>query len=248
MALMGRGSRPNDSHAERPRRRHPPQPITGFEAFEDDPDAPYYRSQRRPLTPEQTWNAINEELVKLVRSVSAAAQHGPLRVDPDLLCRWHRRLFGKDFYSGGLFRSGPGYYPVVLADRTAGRERQQEGADPDKVRSELASVCSEFNSFVDEAERRGGEVRMRPAALAAIKFYVGILRVHPFEDGNGRLAFAALQAALRSLGMWVVHFGGRVSEHDELLGWALREDREPDYERLVAFLVERMNEAAGQAG
>jgi len=38
------------------------RPVSGFERWEDDPDAPYYRSQRRNLTPAQTWSAIAERI------------------------------------------------------------------------------------------------------------------------------------------------------------------------------------------
>jgi fido (protein-threonine AMPylation protein) len=67
--------------------------------------------------------------------------------------------------------------------------------------------------------------------------------LHPFEDGNGRVSYVALQAALRSQGVPWVNFAGAVREHDERLGAALVTDREPGYRPLTALLVARITSA-----
>lgn len=75
----------------------------------------------------------------------------------------------------------------------------------------------------------------------------GILRIHPFEDGNLRTAFPALQGALISLGAAPVDFEAAVAEHDEALGWALRPDFENrSLEPFVDLLIRRMHQASAE--
>jgi hypothetical protein len=68
----------------------------------------------------------------------------------------------------------------------------------------------------------------------------------PFEDGNLRASFPALQGALISLGAAPVHFDQAVAEHDEALGWALRPEAEKrTVVPIVELLARRTDEAAG---
>lgn len=78
---------------------------------------------------------------------------------------------------------------------------------------------------------------MGDAARTAATVYAEILRIHPFEDGNLRAAFPALQCALVSLGALPVDFEAAVAEHDEALGWALRPEEE---RRTVAPFAEML--------
>ena len=57
--------------------------------------------------------------------------------------------------------------------------------------------------------------------------------VHPFDDGNGRVAYVALQAAMSSQGLRLVNFAGVRAEHDRSLGAALVAVGEPDYAPLA---------------
>lgn len=74
--------------------------TTGFEEFQDYADAPCYRSLRRPLNPTQTWAAIHEQLMTLLRSVREEARRQPVRIDPERIIGWHRGLFARDFLTG----------------------------------------------------------------------------------------------------------------------------------------------------
>jgi prophage maintenance system killer protein len=63
--------------------------------------------------------------------------------------------------------------------------------DPGRTREELRAAFAAYNT---ERERRAPEQRsVREAAIAAASLYADILRTHPFEDGNLRVAFPALQ-------------------------------------------------------
>jgi fido (protein-threonine AMPylation protein) len=97
-------------------------------------------------------------------------------------------------------------------------------------------VCGEFNEAVAEHSA----VDLADACATAARLYARLLAIHPFEDGNDRVSYVALQAALRSQGVPWVDFAGAVREHDECLGAALVADRAPDYRPLTALLVARI--------
>jgi fido (protein-threonine AMPylation protein) len=209
------------------------QLISGFERWEDDPDAPYYRSQRRNLTPAETWSAIAERLTRALLAVDSETQRGPVKLTVDRLCRWHRGLFVADFHSAGQLRQADVEFAYL--DQQHGR-RARRGAPVESIAAELAAVCVEFN----EAVTGLSAVDLPDACETAARLYARLLAIHPFEDGNGRVSYVALQVALRSQGVPWVNFAGAVREHDERLGAALVPDREPDYRPLTALLVGRL--------
>jgi len=57
--------------------------VTGLEGYENNPDAPYCRSQRRDLTPAQTSAATQTTLVRVVVDIDQAAPHHPITIDLD---------------------------------------------------------------------------------------------------------------------------------------------------------------------
>jgi hypothetical protein len=125
--------------ASRGRPHHPVPLRTGFEAFRDSDDAPYYRSELRRISPEETWQAANERLSGVIRAVVEQARTRPLRITPGQLHRWHRFLFKVDFSSAGAVRHSDVLYPVrVIADgalstrhqRGSGWERRLRLAPP----------------------------------------------------------------------------------------------------------------------
>jgi prophage maintenance system killer protein len=125
--------------------------------------------------------------------------------------------------------------------------RQLEGTAPQAIRRELAAVCASFNRRTDALPDMGvASVLDRTRAAASL--YGGILRVHPFVDGNHRVGFVALSAALWSLGLPNVAFGGsqEMIAHDDALVPALlpnSEDTEP-FAQLLAQRIGGASEAA----
>lgn len=117
------------------------------------------------------------------------------------------------------------------------------GSPPERIEPEPLEACDAFRRHVDVAQTSGGSVRVAPGALAASELYARVLRIHPYEDGNGRVAFVALQAALRSQGLYVITFDD-IERHDERLGHALRNDVAADYEPFARLIVERTRAAA----
>jgi fido (protein-threonine AMPylation protein) len=100
--------------------------------------------------------------------------------------------------------------------------RQLEGVAPYSIRRDLAVVCAAFNRRVDDLS--AVEARsILDCTRAAAALYAGILRVHPFVDGNHRVGYVALSAALWSFGLPNVRFIGaeEMIAHDDALVPAL---------------------------
>jgi fido (protein-threonine AMPylation protein) len=161
-------------------------------------------------------------------------------MDPERVRWWHGAIFARQFpHDGGHFRQAPAFFGVVLP---GGGMRQLEGVAPYSIRRDLAVVCAAFNRRVDDStavEARG----MLDCARAAAALYTGILRVHPFVDGNHRVGYVALSAALWSFGLPNVRFIGteEMIAHDDALVPALVSasgDVEP-FAQLLAMRIER---------
>lgn len=151
---------------------------------------------------------------------------------------WHGAIFGRHFpYDGGCFRQERAYFGVVSADRGM---RQIEGSSPHVLRRDLAEVCVSFNDSFERLGTQHAGVLERTRLAGAL--YTGILRVHPFADGNHRTGFVALSAALWSLGLPAVDFAqdGDMTDHDDAVAPTLFSpdgDIEP-FARLLAKRIE----------
>jgi fido (protein-threonine AMPylation protein) len=124
--------------------------------------------------------------------------------------------------------------------------RQIEGTAPDSLLRNLAEVCAEFNRGTAQLDRRDTGIAEQTRVVAAL--YAGILRVHPFADGNHRTAFVALSAALWSLGLPAVEFADDkdMTDHDSAVAPALISpggDIEP-FARLLAARIEHARNPA----
>lgn len=140
-------------------------------------------------------------------------------MNPERVRWWHGAIFVRHFpYDGGRFRQELSYFGVMTAD---GGMRQIEGSAPDTLRRDLGEVYVLFNGGVERLARDNASVLAQTRVAGVL--YVGILRVHPFADGNHRTGFVALSAALWSLGLPAVEFarGRDMTDHDDAVAPAL---------------------------
>jgi fido (protein-threonine AMPylation protein) len=194
--------------------------FPGFAAFRDEADAPFFSSRVPKFgTAEATGAEITRCLSQLIFNVTQEATRRPLRLELDDLLRWHQAIFRSTFpYQAGVIRSDATEFQIRWRDEEL-RTKLLKGAEPRQIRKELAAAIHTYNA---EHEGRPPEQRpLREAVTAAATLYADLLRIHPFDDGNLRAAFPALQGALVSLGAAPVDFEGAVAQHDEALGWAL---------------------------
>jgi prophage maintenance system killer protein len=198
--------------------------------------------QARGLSPEATWQALADELARVLDDAQRAFWRKPLRLDPERIRWWHGAIFGRHFpHDGGHFRKELAFFGVLMPD---GGMRQLEGAAPQTIRQELAAVCASFNSRIDTFNDVD-TLSILDRTRAAAALYAGILRVHPFVDGNHRVSFVALSAVLWSLGLSNVEFeeDADMLAHDDALTPALlsKEGSTEPFTRLLAELIERSN-------
>lgn len=226
-----------------------PESFPGFAGFRDDRDAPFYVSRMPGFsTAEATAAEVVACFSRVVFAVMREASRRPLRMSRADLLRWHRATFQTTFpYQAGKLREDSAAFEIRW--RHAGELRKQplDGTDAARI---PAKVDAAFAAYDAELAARAPEQRtLRDAVAGAAALYAELLRIHPFEDGNLRAAFPALQGALISLGAAAVDFEGAVAEHDEALGWALRPDAEHrTLEPFVNLLVRRITTAAARDG
>jgi hypothetical protein len=165
-------------------------------------------------------------------------------MNPERARWWHGAIFARHFpYDGGRFRQERAYFGVVTAD---GGMRQIQGSPPDTLRRDLAEVCVSFNSGVERLAKRNASALEHSRVAGAL--YAGILRVHPFADGNHRTSFVALSAALWSLGLPAVEFARDedMTDHDDAIAPVLFSpdgDIEP-FAQLLATRIEHARKPA----
>jgi prophage maintenance system killer protein len=207
--------------------------------FRDTTGSRFYRA--RDLSPEETWERIRGELARVLNDARDAFFGRPRRIDLERVRWWHGAIFSRLFpHEGGRFREEPAFHGVVLP---GGGQRELEGTPPAEIRRGLKAVCDEFNRCLEQLadpDRTGVLDRCRAAAA----LYAGIIRVHPFVDGNHRTAFVALSAALWSLGLPNVEFASdeEMLAHDHALAPALLPDGR-DSEEFAQLLTERIESA-----
>jgi fido (protein-threonine AMPylation protein) len=227
------------------------QMFPGFAAFRDDESSRFYRSLSPAFgTPQKTAAEITVRLSRVVFDVTRNAALRPLQMGLEDLLRWHMGIFKTTFsHEAGQLRTAQTQFGVRWREDGELRGRLMSGSDPGLIRAELRTAFAAYN-----AERERCEPKQRSAketAIAAASLYADILRTHPFDDGNLRSAFPALQGALVSLGGRTVDFQDALTEHDEALGWALRPDAEnrtalPFAELLIARMQASGNPATAE--
>ena len=186
--------------------------------YRDHESSRFY--QAHGLSPEETWHALGDELARVLDDTQRAFWGAPMRMDPERVRWWHGAIFARRFpHDSGRFRQELAFFGVMMPN---GGMRQLEGAAPESIRRELETVCASFNRRTGAiSNARATNILDRARAVAVL--YAGILRVHPFVDGNHRVSFVALSAALWSLGLPNVEFeeDEETIAHDDALVPAL---------------------------
>ncbi|HEV7937705.1 MAG TPA: Fic family protein [Solirubrobacteraceae bacterium] len=207
--------------------------------YRDREESRFY--QAGDLSPEQTWQALGDELARVLNDAQRAFWRAPLQMDPERVRWWHGAIFARHFpHDGGRLRRDRAFFGVMTPN---GGMRQLEGAAPKAILGELQVVCSSFNRHADALGHPNTTgVLDRTRVVAAL--YAGILRVHPFVDGNHRVSFVALSAALWSFGLPNVDFedDAETIPHDDALVPAL-ESKDGSVEPFAQLLVDLIQQS-----
>ncbi len=217
-----------------------------FGEFCDVPESPFFRSQG--LSPTETWELSIDAMAKILLELPQIVALPEFFISPDLLCDWHGRIFGPLFPNdaGRLRRRQAGDWEHVYFGGNVGtlrsrRSKEYRGTHPKRLRQRVQKICEEFG----EARRKltkapSDSALVEEAPYAAARLYVKLLRAHPWVDGNLRVAFIALHAALLSLDLPRVEFLD-LERHDDLIGIAFRGDYEP-YRPLANYIRAQIDE------
>jgi fido (protein-threonine AMPylation protein) len=212
-----------------------------FVQFRDNPDSPFYCADG--FSAAETWDRSVEAMADVLIELPQVTTEG-FWLTPELLSDWHRRIFGELFPedAGRLRWRKEGEWEEVFFGGDVGtarsrRTKEYRGTHPRKLPDRVSEICDELNEAREALlEAEPGSISLDQAAYVAARLYCKILRVHPWVDGNLRVAFVALHASLLSLDLPRVKFRD-LQEHDGLIGIAFRGDNEP-YRPLATYIAE----------
>jgi hypothetical protein len=98
----------------------------GHPRYRDREDSRFF--QAHGLTPEETWQALGDELARVLNDAQRTFWRAPLPMNPERVRWWHGAIFGRHFpYDGGRFRNELAFFGVMMPD---GGMRQLEGVAP----------------------------------------------------------------------------------------------------------------------
>jgi len=160
-------------------------------------------------TPEEEAT-LSENLLAVTAAVYRGDTRGrPLR--PELLCALHDSLFRGVREHAGRMR-GHGFGSEVL------RFGPWYSAHRHDVQKKIEALCAEVRRALDEITDAPEAPDYEDAALRlALTAHAYFIRIHPFEDGNGRTGRLLLSHLLVSLGLQPVPFEASRAEYIQVL-------------------------------
>jgi fido (protein-threonine AMPylation protein) len=199
-----------------------------FRGFRDDTESPFFCAIGH--TPEETWDLSVDRLAHVLVDLGPLADTGPIVMSTQLLCSWHREIFGALFpEDAGRLRSlRDGQWEHIYFGV---HKRGYRGTTPRELRRRLEKICT-----VATGIRASAGSDSFSAIHAATRLYAKVLRAHPWVDGNLRGTTVALNAGLATLGLDTVGFND-IERHDELLNTAFIGKHDP-YRPLAEYIAE----------
>lgn len=153
---------------------------------QDDPQAPEYTDDER--------SALTRQYVE----IATVIQRGDLRerrLDVELLRDLHRALFrGVRSHAGRMRAPGSGS-EVLVFGRCRSLHRDEVLGAVERLFQQLRPLAAEVESLSEE------DFSVADALRVALWAHVEVIRIHPFEDGNGRTARNLLSLLLVRFGL-----------------------------------------------
>lgn len=153
------------------------------------------------------------------------------RLTIDLLQSIHARLYPPDYEMAGRFRT----VQIYIMDMRSGEPKIRfRPPTADKAKSLTEELILKWHDNYEQVAKGTEQDKM----LAIAKFHHGLLSIHPFQDGNGRLARFLLTLQVREL------LGRSVSEDwpKQQYYKSLLEADQGNIDLLVQIIRERVSE------
>lgn len=183
-------------------------------------------SDGKPFGREES-KRLEQALFSLIQDVNAGkysvndAPPNMSALNTALLREWHRRLSADNpRMQPGLFRTGE----IVFGSYF--------GTAPGKIEEELTALLDSVNGELDRLLASPEQEELAEVVRLGCMLHVGLVRIHPFIDGNGRLARVA-QLWLHTLFGYAAPIFPERLPYTSALGKALRP--KPDLESLIAL-------------
>lgn len=185
----------------------------GFGHFREDDGA---LAAGGGMSQRETWLIVSDELRGLARDLAQDRPGPALLPTAPCLRALHRRLFrAVDEHAAGRFAPRAPAFAVRVIIGGSFSPSPQRGTEPDQHEAQLADALRPAMELAARAGRPG----TKDVAVATAHWYFHTLRIHPFEDGNQRAAWAGLSSLLRALGYPPIRFPD-LDSHDRALGEA----------------------------
>jgi fido (protein-threonine AMPylation protein) len=201
----------------------------------DEPDARFYAAGG--LSARQTTEEARDNVARLLVSIVDQGRRQP-PITPSRLRAWHRAVFGRLFpEDAGRWRQAHEdvAFPVLVEAEGSIEPVIVTGAPARDIEEAVAGVCGRLEVIL-----RAAELRSPPDSAAAgtalADFMAELLRVHPFVDGNHRVALVAAQATFVRLTGQPVLWGADYAALEETLEVAIVDE---EGRRRLARLFER---------
>lgn len=171
----------------------------------------------------------DERLARQLHRIAETVDRGALndrRADPELLLSFHRELFaGVRAHAGQCRRRGFGQEHLVFGPNQSAHRSQ--------VVAKLEEVFEKLRVSLASLDANPTDPTYEESAFrVAIWAHAEVIRIHPFEDGNGRCSRLLLNWIFVRTGLRPIHYAAPRQEYLDCLNRYFRDSR---IENLIAL-------------
>lgn len=168
----------------------------------------------------------NEALKKVYEIV-----HNNLKITENLIKTFHQIILVKP-YADSLAEVQPGHWKTLPNYLYSPTGERIDFAPPEDVPQLMNALINWLNNHLEPPKRKKGKYNLHPLLIAA-GFHVRFIRIHPFGDGNGRMA-----RLLTNLILMLCGYVPAIIKQEQRVAYytALNTSDLDDVERLAVFL------------
>lgn len=135
----------------------------------------------KPFRDYVEMNGHNEALQKLFQIV-----HQDLKITEQLIKDFHQMILVKP-YTNGNAEVNPGQWKKLHNYLYSPTGERIDFVPPEEVPQRMSDLVNWLNNHIDPPKRKKKKYNLHPLLIAA-GFHARFIQIHPFGDGNGRMA------------------------------------------------------------